>query len=148
MSFGPIGILDFYNFFFLKTGGDWSPSRISLKKQQLESSLDRQSLHKSDNIYTYLGSLGGAKIDSKTQSILNWRARLSTINLLVLAILDRLLLIMQTFFTFSKYDNLEEVNRTEPSPSVSVPWINCIGCCAAQEATAGAKIGAVAGIFA
>jgi len=55
---------------------------------------------------------------------------------------------MQTLFTFFKYDNLEEVNRTEPSPSVSVPWINSIGCCVTQEATAGAKIGAVAGIFA
>jgi hypothetical protein len=38
--------------------------------------------------------------------------------------LDQLLLIQQTLFTFYKTSYLnEEVNRTEPSPSVSVPCL-------------------------
>jgi hypothetical protein len=39
---------------------------------------------------------------------------------IVLTSLDRLLLIMQTLFTLYKASYHEEVNRTEPSPSVSV----------------------------
>ncbi len=51
------------------------------------------------------------------------RGRLSTIDLLVLTCLVQLLWIMQTYLLLYKtscYLN-EEVNRTEPSPSVSVP---------------------------
>ncbi len=49
---------------------------------------------------------------------------LSTADLLVLTGLDKLLLIQQTLFTFFNETSYlsEEVNRTEPSPSVSVPW--------------------------
>jgi hypothetical protein len=42
--------------------------------------------------------------------------------------LDQLLLILKTLFTFfykTSYPN--EVNRSEPSPSVSVPWFNLLG---------------------
>jgi hypothetical protein len=49
--------------------------------------------------------------------------RLSTIHLLAQTSLDQLRLILKTFFTFYKTSYLnEEVNRTEPSPSVSIPW--------------------------
>jgi hypothetical protein len=50
---------------------------------------------------------------------------LSTVNLLLLTRLDQLLMVSKTLYTFYKtsYHN-EEVNRTEPSPSVSVPWRN------------------------
>ncbi len=44
------------------------------------------------------------------------------IDLLILASLDQLLVILQTYLLFNKtsYPN-EEVNGTEPSPSVRVP---------------------------
>jgi len=58
-----------------------------------------------------------------------WRERLSAVDLLVLISLDLLLLILKRWFTFLQTSYLnEEVNRTEPSPSVSVPWINTLGC--------------------
>jgi hypothetical protein len=51
-----------------------------------------------------------------------WRGRLSTVVLLVQSSLDELLLILPTLFTRYKTSYLnEEVNRTKPSPSVSVP---------------------------
>jgi hypothetical protein len=52
----------------------------------------------------------------------NLKGRLNTINLLVLTSLDPLPLLMKTLFTLYKtsYFN-EEVNRTEPFPSVSIP---------------------------
>ncbi len=47
----------------------------------------------------------------------------STIDLLVLTSLDQLLLILKTFLLFSKTSYInEEVNCTELSLSVSVPW--------------------------
>jgi hypothetical protein len=50
--------------------------------------------------------------------------KLNTTNLLTLTRLDKLLSILQTFLLFSKTKYLnEEVNRTEPSPSVCVPWL-------------------------
>jgi hypothetical protein len=52
------------------------------------------------------------------------KGRLSTVDLLVLTSLDQLLLIVQTHYLHfykTSYPN-EEVNCTEPSPSVSVPW--------------------------
>ncbi len=50
------------------------------------------------------------------------RRRLITLDLLVLASLDQLLLILQTLFTFYKKSCLNEVvNRTEPSPSLVFP---------------------------
>jgi hypothetical protein len=50
---------------------------------------------------------------------------ISTVDLLVLTSLDHLLFIVKLyFFLFYKTTYLnEEVNRTEPSPSVRVPWI-------------------------
>ncbi len=54
------------------------------------------------------------------------RGRLSTVDLLVLTNLVQLLWVQQTLFTFfckTSYLN-EEVNRTEPSPSVSVICIS------------------------
>jgi hypothetical protein len=49
--------------------------------------------------------------------------RLSTVDLLVLTSLDQLLLIVDIIYLLYKtsYFN-EEVNCTEPSPSVSIPW--------------------------
>jgi hypothetical protein len=48
--------------------------------------------------------------------------RLSTVDLLVISGSDQLLLLMQALFTFNKTNCLnQEVNRTEPSPSFSVP---------------------------
>jgi hypothetical protein len=50
--------------------------------------------------------------------------RLRTVDLLVLTSFDHPILIMQTISTFfTKYLN-EEVNSTEPSPSVRVPCIH------------------------
>jgi hypothetical protein len=49
------------------------------------------------------------------------RERLNTFDLLVNNYLGQLLLITQTLFFTTSYPN-EEVNRTEPSPSVSYPW--------------------------
>jgi hypothetical protein len=50
---------------------------------------------------------------------------LSTVDLPVLTSLDQLLLVLKTQYTFytTSYLN-EEVNRTEPSPSLSLPWRN------------------------
>jgi hypothetical protein len=50
------------------------------------------------------------------------RGRLSTIDLLVQTNLDHLIVLMKILFTFfyKKYLN-EEVNCTEPFPSVSIP---------------------------
>jgi hypothetical protein len=51
---------------------------------------------------------------------------ISTCDLLVLTSLDHLLFTLQLLFTlFQKTSYLNvEVNCTEPSPSVRVPWIN------------------------
>jgi hypothetical protein len=55
------------------------------------------------------------------QGTLTEKERISTVNLLVLTSLNLLLLIVKTLFTFYKTSNLnEEVNCTEPSPSVRV----------------------------
>ncbi len=71
-------------------------------------------------------------IDQQTTNCFAWlilwpgnpslRGRLSTVDLLVITSLDQLLLIMQTLCTLvrNKPPN-EEVNRTEPPTSVSVP---------------------------
>jgi hypothetical protein len=51
---------------------------------------------------------------------------LGTVDLLVLTNLEHLIFILKTLFTFfykTRYLN-EEVNRTEPSPSVSVLWFS------------------------
>ena len=48
--------------------------------------------------------------------------RLSAVDLLVLTSLDQLLLILANAFFYKTSCLNEEVNRTEPSPSVSVPW--------------------------
>jgi hypothetical protein len=50
------------------------------------------------------------------------QGRLSTVNLLVLTSLDQLVFILKIFFYNTSYLN-EEVTCTEPSASVSVPWI-------------------------
>ncbi len=47
------------------------------------------------------------------------RGRLSTVDLLVLTCLDQLLFILKILFNKTSY-LYEEVNRTEPSPSVSI----------------------------
>jgi len=53
------------------------------------------------------------------------RGRLSTVDLLVLTSLDKLLFILKYYFPFYKTSYLnEEVNCTEPSPSVSVPLLS------------------------
>ncbi len=50
------------------------------------------------------------------------RSGLSTLDLLVLANIDQLLLILQTLFTFCKKSCLnEEVKRTKPFPSLVFP---------------------------
>jgi hypothetical protein len=57
-----------------------------------------------------------------------WRGRLNTVDLLLLTSLDQLLLILIILFAFfikTTYLN-KEVNRTEPSPSVSVPCWKCL----------------------
>jgi len=52
------------------------------------------------------------------------KGRLNTVDLGVLTSLDQPLLIQQTFLLNYKVSYLkEEVNCTEPSPSVSVPWV-------------------------
>ncbi len=56
--------------------------------------------------------------------------RLSTVNLLVLTSLYKLLFYNENilyilFFHKTSYLN-EEVNCTEPSPSVSIPWSRCL----------------------
>jgi len=54
-----------------------------------------------------------------------WRGRISTIDFLVLTSLDQLLLILNWFIIFYKTTYLtEEVNRAEPSTSVSVPCLH------------------------
>ncbi len=58
-----------------------------------------------------------------------WRGRLSTVDLLVPTSLDQLLFISKILFTFflkkkTIYPN-EEVNCTEPSRSVILPWLKC-----------------------
>jgi len=51
-----------------------------------------------------------------------WSGRISTVGLHVLTSSDQLLLIPQKYFLFYKTSCLnEEINCTEPSPSVSVP---------------------------
>ncbi len=52
------------------------------------------------------------------------KGRISTVNLLVLISYDqRLLILKKVVFVFYKSSCLnEEVNCTEPSPSVRVPW--------------------------
>ncbi len=55
----------------------------------------------------------------------DWRGRLSTVDLLVLTSLDKLLLKLKTLFTSYKMSWInEEVNCTEPSPSVCIPCCN------------------------
>jgi hypothetical protein len=56
----------------------------------------------------------------------SWSGMLSTVDPLILASLDKLLLILPTLFTFftkTSYLN-EEVNCTLLIPSVSVPWLS------------------------
>jgi hypothetical protein len=50
------------------------------------------------------------------------RKILSTVDLLELTNSDHLLLIMQAVLSY----NFNEVKRTQPSPSVSVPWKNTL----------------------
>ncbi len=45
------------------------------------------------------------------------------VDLLVITSLDKLLSILKILFTFLQKDTNEEVNRTEPFLSISVPWI-------------------------
>jgi hypothetical protein len=53
------------------------------------------------------------------------QGRLSIVDLLVLTSFYQVILTTQMLFTFYKTSYLnKEVNRTEPSPSVSVPWGN------------------------
>jgi hypothetical protein len=54
-----------------------------------------------------------------------WKGRLSTVDLLELSSLDQLLLRLKILLTFIyKTSCLNEVvKRTEPSPSVNVPWM-------------------------
>jgi hypothetical protein len=53
------------------------------------------------------------------------RGRLSTVDLLVLTSLDQLNFILKIIFTFFN-EEVKEVNCTEFSPSVSVPWLKLI----------------------
>jgi hypothetical protein len=51
------------------------------------------------------------------------KGSINTVDLLVLIILNQLLFILKYCVPFYKTSYLnEEVNRTGPSPSVSVPW--------------------------
>jgi hypothetical protein len=53
----------------------------------------------------------------------HWRERISTDDLLVLTSLEKTAFLTETIFPFYKTTYLnEEVNRTEPSPSVRLPW--------------------------
>ncbi len=53
----------------------------------------------------------------------NLRGRLSTVDLLVQANIDQLLLTLKQYLLYYKTSYLnEEVSCTEPSPSLSVPW--------------------------
>ncbi len=52
-----------------------------------------------------------------------WRGRLSTVDLLVLSSLDQLLFLWKYYLPFYKTScPNEEVNCSEPFPSVSIPW--------------------------
>jgi hypothetical protein len=53
------------------------------------------------------------------------RGRLSMVDLLVLTSLDQLNFILKIIFTFFD-EEVKEVNCTESSPSVSVPWLKLI----------------------
>jgi len=58
-----------------------------------------------------------------------WRARLSTVDLLVLTSINQLLFTMKILFTFYKTSYLnKEANCSEPFPSVSIPW-KCLHQC-------------------
>ncbi len=52
--------------------------------------------------------------------------RISKVDLLVQTSLDELLLILKLLLTLliKQATLMEEVNRTEPSPSESVPWLD------------------------
>ncbi len=74
-------------------------------------------------------SFGSVAVNNNLSTVLKragksyWRGRLSTVDLLVLTSLDQLLFAVMIFFYLcykTSYLN-EEVNCTEPSPSVSVP---------------------------
>jgi hypothetical protein len=69
------------------------------------------------------------------QGILTEGGRLSTVDLLALTSLDQLLLTQQILFFYKTSYLNEEVNCTEPSPSVSVPWF------VDEEAAKGAPLG-------
>ncbi len=62
-----------------------------------------------------------AKIKHKPRNTY-WRGRTSTIDLQVLSFSDQLLLVQETYI-FRILQN-KESKRTEPSPSVRVPWID------------------------
>jgi len=54
-----------------------------------------------------------------------WRGRLSTVDLLVLTSLDQILILLEILFTFfykTSYPT-EEINCTQPAPSVSIPLV-------------------------
>jgi len=55
----------------------------------------------------------------------HWRGMFSTVDLLVLTSLDQLLWILKIYiYSFYKTSYLyKEVKCTEPSPSVSIPWL-------------------------
>jgi hypothetical protein len=57
-------------------------------------------------------------------SLTEGEGRFSAIDLLARTRLDQLIFILEILFTFFKASYLnKEVNSTEPSPSVSVPWL-------------------------
>ncbi len=88
------------------------------------------------NIPAYVGGSSGTRkkgYPAKPYS----RGRLSTFCLFVLSSLDQLIFILKIYLHFYKTSYLnEEVNCTEFSPSVSVPWVillapgeRCCCCC-------------------
>jgi hypothetical protein len=70
----------------------------------------------------YNGEMMSTVIDEPGNNC--WGGRISMIDLLVLTSLDQLLFRTEKYFFCYKTSYLNEVNRTEPSLSVRVHWLN------------------------
>ncbi len=93
----------------------------------LKSDLDVQQIHlrwEEKSCCVMAPLLVSTFDETEKQEILTERAlRISTVHLLMLTNLDRLIFTMKIFHLCYKTRYLnEEVNCTEPSPSVSIPW--------------------------
>jgi len=71
----------------------------------------------------WIVQIGQWNLQRKEPGKSNWKGRLSTVDLLARTSLDQLLWILIVLFIYFKTSFLnEEVNCTEPSPTVSIPW--------------------------